>query len=248
MMNQPHQFERVDDRNHGADPASTGRIQPDTSAPRDPPPAFDHGAISRFNAWFFHAFDRYINHIARRHKQAAFADINADVVVEIGAGIGANLDHLPAGTRLIAIEPALQMHDRLRERAAQAGVDLELLAHGAETLPLKDATHDEVICSLVLCTAEDPDRILAEVRRILRPGGRFRFVEHVAAPAWSPRRWLQRAIRRPWAWLFEGCQLDRDTATRVRAAGFSDMQITDERFHRSFFIPVNTTIWGIATR
>jgi ubiquinone/menaquinone biosynthesis C-methylase UbiE len=211
-------------------------------------PAFDHGAISRFNAWFFHAFDRYINHIGRRHKQAAFAGIDADVVVELGAGVGANLAYLQSGVRLIAVEPSLQMHDRLRERAVDAGVELELLAQGAESLPLEDGSCDEVICSLVLCTVTDPDRVLAEVRRILRPGGRFRFVEHVAAPRWSPRRWLQRTFRRPWAWLFEGCTLDRDTATRLRAAGFSDVHIEHERFHRSFFVPVNTTIWGVAFR
>jgi ubiquinone/menaquinone biosynthesis C-methylase UbiE len=218
--------------------------------PAAPPvlPAFDHGGISRFNAWFFSAFDRYINHIARRHKAAAFAGIDSDVVVELGAGVGANLDHLRRGTRLIAIEPSLQMHDRLRERAEQAGVELELLAQGAESLPLEDAAYDEVICSLVLCTVGDPDRVLAEVRRILRPGGRFRFVEHVAAPGWSPRRWLQRVIRRPWAWLFEGCTLDRDTAGRIHDAGFADVSIRRERFRRSLFVPVNTTIWGVATR
>jgi ubiquinone/menaquinone biosynthesis C-methylase UbiE len=212
------------------------------------PTAFDHGSVSRFNAWFFSAFDRYINVIARRHKQAAFAGIDSDVVVELGAGVGANLDYLPAGTRLIAIEPSLQMHERLRERAEQAGVVLDLIAQGAETLPLEDAAYDEVICSLVLCTVADPDRVLAEVRRILRPGGRFRFVEHVAAPAWSPRRWLQGTLRRPWRWLFEGCTLDRDTASRIRAAGFSDLELRRERFHRSLFVPVNTTIWGVATR
>lgn len=220
----------------------------DLSTPVDATPAFDHGAVSRFNAWFFDVFDRYINHIARRHKQAAFGGIDADVVAELGAGVGANLGYLPAGSRLVAVEPSLQMHDRLRERAAEAGIHLELLAHGAESLPLEDAAYDEVICSLVLCAASDPDRILAEVRRILRPGGRFRFIEHVAAATWSPRRWLQRVLRRPWAWLFEGCTLDRDTGARVRAAGFSDVQLANERFHRSLFVPVNTTIWGVATR
>jgi ubiquinone/menaquinone biosynthesis C-methylase UbiE len=212
------------------------------------PTAFDHGLVSRFNAWFFSTFDRYINAIAGRHKQAAFTGIDSDAVVELGAGVGANLGYLPAGTRLIAIEPSLQMHERLRARAEQAGVDLELIAQGAESLPLEDGSYDEVICSLVLCTVGDPDRVLAEVRRILRPGGRFRFVEHVAAPDWSPRRWLQGALRRPWKWLFEGCTLDRDTASRIRAAGFTDVQLSHERFHRSLFVPVNTTISGVATR
>jgi ubiquinone/menaquinone biosynthesis C-methylase UbiE len=217
---------------------------PDPEAPA----AFDHGSVSRFNAWFFSTFDRYINVVARRHKQAAFAGIDSDVVVELGAGVGANLGYLPAATRLIAIEPSLQMHERLLARAEQAGVDLELITQGAEALPLQDAAYDEVICSLALCTVADPDRVLAEVRRILRPGGRFRFVEHVAAPAWSPRRWLQGALRRPWKWLFEGCTLDRDTASRIRAAGFAAVELRRERLHRSLFVPVNTTIWGVATR
>jgi SAM-dependent methyltransferase len=231
-------------RSHQADAGPDG-TEPHTAGED---PAFDHGAISRFNAWFFHAFDRYINHIARHHKQAAFGGIDADVVVEIGAGVGANLDYLPAGTRLVAVEPSLRMHDRLRDRAGEAGVELEVLARGAGSLPLEDASFDEVICSLVLCTVDDPGAVLAEVRRILRPGGRFRFVEHVAAPPWSPRRWLQRVLRRPWAWLFEGCSLERDTAARVRAAGFRDVRIENERFHRSVFVPVNSTIWGVAIR
>ena len=210
--------------------------------------AFDHGAVSRFNTWFFRTFDRYINHIARRHKDAAFTDLTSREVVEIGAGVGANLAYLPDGCHLIAVEPSRRMHPGLQERTAAAGIDLSLLPHGAERLPLPDASVDEVICSLVLCTVRDPSAVLAEVRRVLRPGGRFRFVEHVAAPPWSPRRWLQRAIRRPWAWLFEGCTLDRDTVTTVRDAGFAQVTLRRERFRRSAFIPVNSVIWGIATR
>jgi ubiquinone/menaquinone biosynthesis C-methylase UbiE len=209
---------------------------------------FDHGAISRFNAWFFATFDRYINHIARRHKRAAFADIDGDTVVELGAGVGANLAYLRPGTRLVAVEPSRRMHDRLRRRAETAGLELTLVPRGAERLPLDDASVDEVICSLVLCTVSDVAQVLAEVRRVLRPGGRFRFVEHVAAPAWSPRRWLQRLIRRPWAWLYEGCTLDRDTAGHLHAAGFADVVVRRERFHRSAFVPVNSAIWGVAIR
>jgi ubiquinone/menaquinone biosynthesis C-methylase UbiE len=231
----------------GTDPSSPFEHR-HRSRPSTAPEAFDHGAVSRFNAWFFDAFDRYINYIARRHKQAAFGDIDSEVVVELGAGVGANVDYLRPGTQLIAVEPSLAMHERLRHRAEEAGVDLHLLAQGAEDLPLDDESYDEVICSLVLCTVSDVESVLAEVRRILRPGGRFRFVEHVAAPTWSPRRLLQRVLRRPWAWLFEGCTLDRDTASALRAAGFDSVEITGQRFRRSFFVPVNTTIWGVATR
>ena len=209
---------------------------------------FHHGARSRFNAWFFRAFDRYINHIAASHKRMAFAGIEADRIVELGAGVGANLAHLPEGATVVAIEPSEAMHDALRRRAAEHRVELELIGGRAERLPLPDASVEEVICSLVLCTVEDPDATVAEVRRILRPGGRFRFVEHVAAPSWSPRRWLQHGLRRPWSWIFEGCDLCRDTGALVERSGFSTVDVRRGRLRRSAFFPVNTVVSGVAVR
>jgi ubiquinone/menaquinone biosynthesis C-methylase UbiE len=210
--------------------------------------AFDHGAISRFNAWFFTAFARYINHIARHHKQAAFDGLDSPVVLEIGAGTGANFGFLAPGTTLYAVEPSLQMHDRLRSRAEVAGIDLTVFATGAESIPLPDASVDEVICSLVLCTVSDPARVLAEVRRVLRPGGRFRFTEHVVAPRRGVRRAIQRAIRRPWGYVFEGCDPGRDTIAAIESAGFSELRVQRRKFRRSFFVTVNTAAWGVATR
>lgn len=209
---------------------------------------FHHGARSRFNAWFFRAFDRYINHIAASHKRMAFAGIEADRIVELGAGVGANFAHLPEGATVVAIEPSEAMHDALRRRAAEHRVELELIGGRAERLPLPDASVEEVICSLVLCTVEDPDATVAEVRRILRPGGRFRFVEHVAAPSWSPRRWLQHGLRRPWSWIFEGCDLCRDTGALVERSGFSTVDVRRGRLRRSAFLPVNTVVSGVAVR
>lgn len=209
---------------------------------------FHHGMRSRFNAWFFQAFDRYINHVAARHKRAAFGDIGGSRIVELGAGVGANFAFVPPGSTVVAVEPSEAMHDALRRRAAERGVDLELIGGRAERLPLPDASVDEVICSLVLCTVGDPDATVAEVRRVLRPGGRFRFVEHVAAPTWSPRRWLQHGIRRPWSWVFEGCDLCRDTGALVEEAGFADVQVRRGRLRRSAFVPVNTVVSGVAVR
>jgi SAM-dependent methyltransferase len=210
--------------------------------------AFDHGPISRFNAWFFTAFAGYINYVARRHKQAAFGDLAATTVLEIGAGTGANVEFLAPGTHLIALEPSLQMHDRLRQRCQDAGIDVTILASGAEAIPLPDASVDEVICSLVLCTVSDPAQVLREVRRVLRPGGRFRFVEHVAAPRRGIRRAIQRGLRRPWGWLFEGCRPDRHTTETVADAGFSSARIERRRFRGSLFFPVNSASWGVAVR
>ncbi|HEX6424293.1 MAG TPA: class I SAM-dependent methyltransferase [Acidimicrobiales bacterium] len=231
------------------EPRAGGRAAPPlTVGPVDTDRAFDHGAVSRFNAWFFTAFARYLDHAARHHKRAAFAGLRGGTVVEIGAGTGANLHHLPPGTRLYAIEPGLRMHDRLRRRSAAAGVEVTILATGAESIPLPDASVDEVIGSLVLCTVADPGRALAEIRRVLRPGGTFRFVEHVAAPPRRVRGLVQRAVRRPWGWLFEGCDPHRHTTHAVERAGFSAVRHERRKLRRSLFWPVNTAAWGIATR
>ncbi len=158
------------------------------------------------------------------------------------------MERLRPGTHLIAVEPNERMHDRLRRRAAAAGIRMTLVPGIAEVLPIRDASVDEVICSLVLCTVGDQDKTLSEVRRVLRPGGRFRFVEHVAAARWSPRRWVQVLLRPHWGWVFEGCDPARDSESRVRAAGFSSVTVQHRKWRHSPFYPVNTSIWGIAVR
>lgn len=140
------------------------------------------------------------------------------------------------------------MHERLRRRCERAEIDLTIVAGGAELIPLPDASVDEVICSLTLCTVQDPERVLAEVRRVLRPGGRFRFVEHVESPRRGIRRFVQRAIRRPWGWVYEGCDPANATVSVLERAGFEDLRIEHRKFRRSLFWPVNTAIWGVAVR
>ena len=164
-------------------------------------------------------------------------------MLEIGAGVGANLRYIPSGTRLIALEPNPRMHEPLRRRCRRAGIQATVLAGRAESIPLPDGSVDDVICSLVLCTVDDPALALAEIRRVLRPGGRLRFVEHVAAHR-GPRRLVQRAMRRPWGWIFEGCDPGPDTVAALRAARFDELQLEPGKFRHSLFWPVNTAVWG----
>jgi ubiquinone/menaquinone biosynthesis C-methylase UbiE len=138
------------------------------------------------------------------------------------------------------------MHPRLRARAARARVDLDLHATVAERLDLPDASVDAVISSLVLCTVQDPAAVVAEVRRVLRPGGRYAFVEHVAATEHTALRRLQRAVRRPWGWFFEGCSCERDLRRVIEEAGFPRTAITDYRL-RGPFLPARPQIAGVAT-
>ena len=232
-----------------------------TSSPRPPAPAttaslvapesvpsaaelIAHPARGRFNAAFFWAMDGYLDARLRSHKSTAFADL-PPTVVELGAGVGANLRYLPVGARLIAIEPNPYMHQRLRRAARARGVDVEIRSVAGERIDLPDASADAVISSLVLCSVSDPVAVVAEVRRILRPGGRFSFAEHVAASPGTPTRRVQRLLRRPWAWTFEGCSCERDLASVIRAAGFRSVDLTPYRVH-SPFVPFNTHIAGTA--
>jgi SAM-dependent methyltransferase len=203
-----------------------------------------HAGRGPFNAAFFSVMGPNLEWNLRRHKRRVFADLPR-TVVELGSGVGANLRYLPTGSTLVAVEPNPHMHRRLRAAAERAGVRLDLRERGAEFTGLPDHSVDTVISSLVLCTVREPAEVLAEVRRILRPGGTFRFVEHVAAPPGTLTRWLQRALRRPWGWTFEGCSCERDLAASVRAAGFARVEIEPFRLHTPF-VPFNTQIAGVA--
>ncbi|CAA9224152.1 MAG: hypothetical protein AVDCRST_MAG54-710, partial [uncultured Actinomycetospora sp.] len=169
-----------------------------------------HPVRGPLNAAFFRIMDRYIHHHLGERKAALFADLPG-TVVELGAGTGANMRYYRAGTRVIAVEPNPPMHRPLRDAAARHGVDVDIRTVGAQDTGLADGSVDAVVSTLVLCTVDDPAAVVAEVRRILRPGGRFLVLEHVAAPDPSPVARLQRLLWTGWRWAFEGCDLRRHT-------------------------------------
>lgn len=198
----------------------------------------------RLNALFFRVFDGYINRLLNDQKSRLFAEL-PDSVVELGAGVGANFRYFRPGTSVTAVEPNPHMHSRLRQNAADHRIDLEIVASLAEALDLPDNSATTVICTLVLCTVDRPERVLDEVRRVLRPGGRFVFIEHIAAPAGTWLRRLQNVLHRPWRYLFEGCNTNRETGHLIETAGFRRIDV--ERYNVSgLFIPVRTQIAGIA--
>jgi SAM-dependent methyltransferase len=203
-----------------------------------------HPGRGRFNAAFFAVLGPYIERTLRRRKRRVFGGMPTEVV-EIGPGVGANLRYLPPGATLVAVEPNRYMHGPLRAAAARRGVRLDLLDRSAERTGLPDHSVDAVISSLVLCSVGDPDAVLAEVRRVLRPGGTFRFVEHVVARRRTPTRLAQRMLRRPWGWVFEGCSCERDLERSLRATGFASVDVERYRIH-SPFLPFNTHIAGVA--
>jgi ubiquinone/menaquinone biosynthesis C-methylase UbiE len=140
-------------------------------------------------------------------------------VLEVGAGNGLNFPHYPVTvTQVLAVEPEPHLRRLAQAAARQAPVPIRVVAGTAEALPARDATVDAVVASLVLCTVADPDQALAEIGRVLRPGGRLRFYEHVRATDPRLARWQDR-LERPWGWLVGGCHPNRDTPAAITAAG-----------------------------
>jgi SAM-dependent methyltransferase len=189
-------------------------------------------------------FDRTLGDI----KQRLLAD-HPPALVEFGTGPGTNFRYLRPGTRVVAIEPNPAMHRRLVDAGHHHNIDVELLACGAGDVPLPDASVDAIVCTLVLCTVPDPAAAIAEAVRLLRPGGELLFIEHVAAPS-GPASALgrtQRLVRRPWRWLFEGCDVCRPTGELLDDAGFSHVEI-HHRTLRPPVVPIAPLIWGRAVR
>ena len=166
-------------------------------------------------------------------------------VIELGAGTGLNLDHYPGDVELVLTEPEEPMAKRLEGKLRAAGKSGEVLRVGAEKLPLADDSADTVVSTLVLCTVADPDQALAEARRVLRPGGRLLFLEHVAAePGTSLSKWQDR-LHGPWKQFACGCHTNRDTETSIRRAGFEFVELNADRLE--FDVPlVRPLIWGTA--
>lgn len=175
-----------------------------------------------------HGTRRYERLVAP-HKRALFARLTAagpaPTVVEIGPGAGPNLAFLPPGARYVAFEPNRFMHPYLERAARAAGLTAEIRALSAEQLDLPDSSADAVVCTLVLCSVVEPRTVLGHVRRVLRPGGLFLFIEHVAAPRGSCLRGVQRALRPAWRLLGDGCEPDRETGETIEAAGFARVSI-----------------------
>lgn len=144
--------------------------------------------------------------------------------LELGAGTGLNLAHYPeAVTELVLTEPDPYMARRLRERLAREARghwSAEVIETGAESLPLADGSFGTVVSTLCLCSVEDPEQVVAEVRRVLRPDGRFLYLEHVRSEDERLQRWQDR-LERPWGWFGAGCHPNRDTAATLTAGGLA---------------------------
>ena len=139
-------------------------------------------------------------------------------VLEVGAGTGFNLPHYPAGVADLTLTDGLDgMLSRAGRRAGKLGREVVTTRASVESLPFADGSFDAVVASLLLCSVEDQDLALAEIRRVLRPGGRYLFLEHVRSEDPKVAR-SQDRMERLWGVVAFGCHPNRETLPRIEAA------------------------------
>jgi ubiquinone/menaquinone biosynthesis C-methylase UbiE len=152
-------------------------------------------------------------------------------VVEIGAGTGATFAHYPPTvTCVVAIEPDPRRRAVAIHAARRARVPIDVVDARAERLPLPDDAADAAVTSLALCSVRDVAAALAELRRVLRPGGELRFLEHVIAQR-GPLRLLQRLVTPAYSRMPDGCHVARDALASIERAGFA-IERCDRFMHR----------------
>ncbi|GAB2758196.1 class I SAM-dependent methyltransferase [Amycolatopsis magusensis] len=176
-------------------------------------------------------------------RRKLLADLTG-TVLEIGPGAGANATYFPRDVRWLGLEPNPYLHDRLREQAKG-----EVIGGTAEEIPLADHSVDAVVGTIVLCSVEDQHRVLAEIVRVLRPGGRYVFLEHVAAPEGTWSRRAQQAVAPVSRWLDGGCDPARETGRAIDAAGFERVETEEFLLHGPFGVKIpHLTGWAGTAR
>lgn len=185
------------------------------------------GTVHGEHRWDF-VFAALYDRIMRRGEERTMRKRRGELLakargrtLEIGAGTGANIPYYPdAIAEVILAEPFEPMRRRLEHKLRQSGKSASTLDASAEAIPLDDESVDTVVSTLVLCTIDFPDRALAEIARVLRPGGQLLFIEHVRSHSPRAARWQDR-LETPWRHFAAGCRCNRDTVASIAAAGFT---------------------------
>jgi ubiquinone/menaquinone biosynthesis C-methylase UbiE len=180
-----------------------------------------------YDATWGRAFTAFYDRAMKATEEAGMREIRREALAEargrtidIGAGTGLNLSLFPQEvSELVLAEPDPHMLKRLKVKVSESGREASVVEAPAEKLPFEDASFDTAVFTLVLCTVPDQAAALAEAARLLRPGGKLLFVEHVRSEDPGLARWQDR-LEGPWRFLGDGCHCNRDTVTGIEASPF----------------------------
>lgn len=218
--------------------SSTGR--------RAPRPPVHHPLFARWYAW-----------MSPRMEEAGYGERRGQLlaglagrVVEVGAGNGMNFAHYPATVdHVTAVEPEARLRQLAERSATSAPVPIDVVDGTADQLPADDESFDAAVASLVLCSVPDQRTALAEIRRVLRPGGELRFFEHVRAPTAALARFQRVVDATIWPIVGGGCHTSRDTRRAIEHAGFTITRIDQPRVPDTRLpVPTAPHILGAATK
>jgi len=182
------------------------------------------------------------------HRERLLAGLSGRVI-EVGAGNGLNFPlYPPTVDKVLALEPEALLRKAALEAAAEARVKVEVVDSVAGALPVADASQDAGVASLVLCSVPDQEWALAELRRVIKPGGELRFYEHVIANRPVASRLMRLADATIWPRIAGGCHMARDTGAAIEEAGFAIERIERFGFSPAAVVPSTPHILGVARR
>ncbi|MEX0716320.1 MAG: class I SAM-dependent methyltransferase [Planctomycetaceae bacterium] len=180
------------------------------------------------------------------HRRTLLANVGGDVL-EVGFGTGLNLPHYPPQVRrIMAVDPNERMLRKARKRIERSGIEVDQRRSFGEQKSFDDGAFDCVISTFTLCSVDDPRRVIREIHRVLKPGGRFLLLEHGLSPDPNVRKW-QRRLNPLERLLGDGCRLDRDMRAIVASQPFEKIEI--ENFHLERTPPTHGYLFrGVATK
>ena len=184
--------------------------------------------------------------VLRGRREAMLGPVKG-AVLELGGGTGANLPFYGQGVEeLVVTEPEEFMARKLEAKLVDHPLPARAVRAPAENLPFEPNSFDFVVSTLVLCTVDDPERALAEARRVLRPGGKLMFLEHVRSDDPRFARWQDR-LHGVWLRVGYGCRCNRTTLASIESAGFSVVELEHDRLRKAVPI-IRPLIVGVAEK
>ncbi|GBM42341.1 Methyltransferase-like protein 7A [Araneus ventricosus] len=191
-----------------------------------------------------HTFDLLKEHLGDRKRKKPLE------ILEIGVGGGDNLQFYPENSNLTVLdmnESFIKYFEETRQKYPQVTCKKIVIAMAEDMHEIHDDSFDVVVCTLVLCSVKNVRSVLNEVKRVLKPGGKFLFFEHVMYPSSTWNATLQSLINPLWNIYFDGCNLNRKTEEELRKAGFSDT-VVEKNYSKEFWMYIRPQIIGICTK